>query len=238
MLHSTPVLSKRKMEQSTKPSELLLAEKNTGSLLSDVTAILSDYSVADGSPALGDLSKRGKDIFAVESRKAWDKTTEARCNFEFRPRITPRAGLWFLSLWQKSVMGRTLPEIKADPAEIPHFADAVSDFLMKYLGPSLASGHWCICTSPKRRHKERNFASLICEAIHQRLQIPFYEDVAFCHSRQRINATFSLNQLPSEPNVIVFDDFVTTGSTLKGMHELLLPYNKTLLFVAGINNKL
>ena len=82
------------------------------------------------------------------------------------------------------------------------------------------------------------FASLICMEIHERLKIPFYEDVAFCHSRQRINAVFTLNRLPDEPNVIVFDDFVTTGSTLRGMHELLLPYNKTLLFIAGINNKL
>ncbi|MDE7397221.1 MAG: phosphoribosyltransferase, partial [Muribaculum sp.] len=93
-------------------------------------------------------------------------------------------------------------------------------------------------TSPKRRHKEHNFASLICEDIHKRLDIPFYEDVAFCRTRQRINAVFDLNRLPEEPNVIVFDDFVTTGSTLKGMYDLLLPYNKTLLFVAGINNKL
>lgn len=226
------------MEQSTRPSDALPADQNTGSLLSEVTAILSDFTVTDGSPALGDFVKQGKDIFAVDARKAWDKSTEARCNFEFRPRITPRAGLWFLSLWQKSIMGRTLSEIKSDPAEITHFADAVSEFLTKYLGPAIKHGQWCICTSPKRRHKERNFASLICEAIHDRLQIPFYEDVAICHSRQRINAVFTLNLLPEEPNVIVFDDFVTTGSTLKGMHDLLLPYNKTLLFVAGINNKL
>lgn len=214
------------------------ADKNTGSLLADVTSILAGFEVADGSPALGDLSRNGRDIFATRERKAWDKSTEARCNFDFRPRITPRAGLWFLSLWQKSLMGRTLTEIKSDPAEIPHFADAVSDFLVKYLGPSLASGHWCICTSPKRRHKEHNFASLICEQIHERLQIPFYEDVALCSSRQRINAVFTLNVLPAEPNVIVFDDFVTTGSTLKGMHELLLKHGKNTLFVAGINNKL
>lgn len=203
----------------------------------DVTSILSDFKVADGSPALGALSN-GRDIFAVRERKAWDKSTEARCNFDFRPRITPRAGLWFLSLWQKSLMGRTLSEIKSDPAEIPHFAEAVSDFLIKYLGPALSSGHWCICTSPKRRHKEHNFASLICEQIHEKLGIPFYEDVALCSSRQRVNAVFTLNLLPAEPNVIVFDDFVTTGSTLKGMHELLLKHGKNTLFVAGINNKL
>lgn len=212
-------------------------DKDSGSLMADVTSILSDFKVTDGSPALGALSN-GRDIFAVRERKAWDKSTEARCNFDFRPRITPRAGLWFLSLWQKSLMGRTLSEIKSDPAEIPHFAEAVSDFLIKYLGPALSSGHWCICTSPKRRHKEHNFASLICEQIHEKLEIPFYEDVALCSSRQRVNAVFTLNLLPPEPNVIVFDDFVTTGSTLKGMHELLLKHGKNTLFVAGINNKL
>lgn len=207
--------------------------------MDDVTSFLAGFEVADGSPALGDLSSTDcRDIFAVHERKAWDTSVEARCNFDYRPRITPRAGLWFLSLWQKSLMGRTLTEIKSDPAEIPHFAEAVSDFLVNVLGPSLASGHWCICTSPKRRHKEHNFASLICEIIHQRLQIPFYEDVALCHSRQHINAVFTLNVLPEEPNVIVFDDFVTTGSTLKGMHELLLKHGKNTLFVAGINNKL
>ena len=206
------------------------------SLLASVTSILSDFEVADGSQTLADSDH--KDIFAENTRKSWDKSTEARCNFDFRPRITPRAGLWFLSLWQKSIMGRTLSEIKSDSAEIPHFADAVSDFLIQVLSPALAAGHWCICTSPKRRHKEHNFASLICELISNRLQIPFYEDVAICNSRQRVNAVFTLNILPEEPNVIVFDDFVTTGSTLKGMHELLIKHGKNTLFIAGINNKL
>lgn len=211
--------------------------RTRNSPLDGIDEILTDISPIAIDPALGEIKPK-HDIFAVKNRKSWDKSTEARCNFEFRPRITPRAGLWFLSLWQKSLMGRTLTEIKSDSAEIPHFAEAVSDFISKVLGKSLSSGHWCICTSPKRRHKERNFATLICMEIQKRLQIPFYEDVAICHNRQRINAVYTLNLLPDEPNIIVFDDFVTTGSTLKGMHELLLPYNKNLLFVAGINNKL
>ncbi len=115
---------------------------------------------------------------------------------------------------------------------------AVSDFIREFLGPSLGSGGWCICTTPKRRHKERNFATLVSIEIANRLKIPFYEDVALCRSRQRVNAVFDLNVLPSEPNVIVFDDFVTTGSTLDAMHRLLGPLGKNLLFVAGINNKL
>ena len=70
------------------------------------------------------------------------------------------------------------------------------------------------------------------------LGIPFYEDVAFCHSRQRMNAVFTLNVLPSEPNIIVFDDFVTTGQTLASMKRLLTNYGKNLVFFAAINNKL
>lgn len=208
------------------------------SLTDDLTALLDDVTIPGVSAALEGPCNSGRDIFAVRARKAWDKSDEARCDFDFRPRLTPRAGIWFISLWQKSLMGRTLTEIKSDPAEIPHFAEAVSDFLIRLLGHSLASGHWCICTSPKRRHKERNFATLICIEIHKRLKIPFYEDVALCRSRQRINAVFTLNRLPVEPNVIVFDDFVTTGSTLKAMNSLLSKYDKTLLFIAGINNKL
>lgn len=207
------------------------------SLLECAEELLADLLPIPIDPSIGEIKPK-RDIFAVKARKSWDKSSEARCNFEFRPRISPRAGLWFISLWQKSLMGRTLTEIKSDLAEISHFAIAVSDFVSKFLGDDLALSGWSICTSPKRRHKERNFASLICEQIHSILQIPFYEDVALCHSRQRINAVFSLNRLPVEPNVIVFDDFVTTGSTLKGMQQLLSKYNKTLLFVAGINNKL
>lgn len=206
-------------------------------LLSGISDILADFSLSDGSPDLAP-SAPVRDIFAVQARKGWDKSLEARCNFDYRPRLTRRAGVWFLSLWQKSLMGRTLTEIKSDPAEIPHFAEAVSDFLLELLGPSMASGHWCICTTPKRRHKERNFATLVSMEIADRLHIPFYEDVAFCRTRQRVNAVFDLNVLPAEPNVIVFDDFVTTGSTLGAMHRLLNPLGKNLLFVTGINNKL
>lgn len=135
-------------------------------------------------------------------------------------------------------MGRTLTEIKSDPAEIPHFADAVSDFISGFIGAQLRKGQWAICTTPKRRHKERNFATLVSQRIAATLDIPFYEDVALCRTRQRVGAVFSLNILPSEPNIIVFDDFVTTGSTLGAMHRLLSPLGKNLLYVAGINNKL
>jgi adenine/guanine phosphoribosyltransferase-like PRPP-binding protein len=72
----------------------------------------------------------------------------------------------------------------------------------------------------------------------EQLNIPFYEDVAFCRSKQRVNAEYTLNVLPKERNIIVFDDFVTTGSTIGSMYRLLSQYGKNLIFFTGINNKL
>ncbi len=179
-----------------------------------------------------------KDLFAEQHRKAWDKSVEARCDFDRKVRITRRSGVFFISLWQKSVYGRTLTDIKGDDTMIGYFADNMARLITDVLGGSLAGSDWALVTTPKRRHKQHNFASLICEQMAKSLNIPFYEDVALCHSRQRVNAVFTLNVLPPEHNLIVFDDFVTTGQTLLAMKKLFVPLNKNLVFFAGINNKL
>ncbi len=179
-----------------------------------------------------------KDIFAEEQKKAWDKSTEARCDFERKTRITRRSGVFFISLWQKSLYGRTLSEIKADDCMVKYFAENIAPAIAEILGNSLSLGDWAICTTPKRRHLVNNFATRISEQIAVRLGIPFYEDVAFCQSRQRVNAVFVLNRLPKERNVIVFDDFVTTGQTLLAMKNLLSRHEKNIIFFTGINNKL
>ncbi len=179
-----------------------------------------------------------KDLFAVQQRKSWDKSVEARCDFSYKLRLTRRSDVNFISIWQKSIMGRTLSDIKSDPDMVGFFADSICPVIREMIGYNLSLGQWCVVTSPKRRHKEKNFATLISERIGQKLAIPFYEDVAFCHTKQRINAVFELNVLPVEPNIIVFDDFVTTGQTLAGMKKLLQPLGKNLVFFTGVNNKL
>lgn len=179
-----------------------------------------------------------KDLFAVQQRKSWDKSQEARCDFNYKLRLTRRSNVNFISIWQKSILGRTLTDIKSDPDMVAFFADSICPVIKEMVGYNLSLGQWCIVTSPKRRHKEKNFASLISERLGQMLEIPFYEDVAFCHTKQRVNAVFELNVLPVEPNIIVFDDFVTTGQTLAGMKHLLQPLGKNLVFFTGVNNKL
>lgn len=212
--------------------------------LLDMGEFLNDIVVPDLSGSLDlpvvDMGKtiENKDIFAVEKRKAWDKSVEARCDFSRRVRLTKRGDVFFISIWQKTLYGRTLTDIKADDSMVNFFADNISPLIAEILGGELNKGSWCIVTTPKRRHLVKNFATRISEEIARQLHIPFYEDVAFCHSKQRIGAVFSLNILPKEPNCIVFDDFVTTGSTLKAMRNLLVEHHKNCIFFTGINNKL
>lgn len=209
----------------------------------DLEEILEEIQVPDLSCPLAlessSKDKAGaKDIFAEQKRHAWDKSVEARCDFSRKVRITRRADVFFISLWQKSLYGRTLTDIKGDDSMVDFFAENVAPLIEEVLGKELKFGNWCIVTTPKRRHLVKNFATRISEKIAALLSIPFYEDVAFCHSRKRIGAVFSLNVLPHEQNCIVFDDFVTTGSTLKAMKNLLLEHHKNCVFFTGINNKL
>ncbi len=201
--------------------------------LSSLDVLISD----DSDPAPQGQAQQ-KDLFAVQKRKSWDKSTEARCDFSYRLRLTRRSNVNFISIWQKTVYGRTLTDIKGDPDMVEFFAVSICPVIKEMLGYHLKDGSWCICTSPKRRHKVKNFATLISERLGQMLEIPFYEDVAFCHTKQRVNAVFELNVLPKEPNIIVYDDFVTTGQTLAAMKKLLIEYGRNLQFYTNVNNKL
>lgn len=188
-------------------------------------------------------SAQSKDLFAEKKRAAWKEAQQAEARCDFAPnkvRISyrnPQFGI--ISLWKKSLYGRTLTDIKSDPDMVEKFAEGMNTLIRQILGHSLASGDWCIVTSPKRRHKVRNFASLISARLAEHLGIPFYEDVAECHSKHRVGAVFTFGaQPPSERNIIVFDDFVTSGATMISMRELLMPLQKNLVFFTGINNKL
>lgn len=188
-------------------------------------------------------SAQSKDLFAEKKRAAWKDVQQAEARCDFAPnkvRISyrnPQFGI--ISLWKKSLYGRTLTDIKSEPDMVERFAEGMNTLIRQILGHSLANGDWCIVTSPKRRHKVRNFASLISARLAELLGIPFYEDIAECHSKHRVGAVFTFGKLPpSEHNIIVFDDFVTTGATMISMKNLLEPLGKNLVFFTGINNKL
>lgn len=209
-------------------------------MLNDIEVPSLDVPDLDGSFV---STGEAKDLFAEKKRAAWKdvQQAEARCDFvPNKVRISyrnPQFGI--ISLWKKSVYGRTLTDIKGDPDMVDKFAEGMNTLIRQILGNSLSSGDWCIVTSPKRRHKTRNFASMISAKLGELLGIPFYEDLAECHSKHRVGAVFTFGKTPpKENNIIVFDDFVTTGATMISMRELLMPLGKNLVFFTGINNKL
>ena len=177
------------------------------------------------------------DLFTEKNRRDWAHNDGARCDFQSRPMLAYRTGLFFLAVWKRSVYGKTLTEIKADDAMIPKVAEATAALIAAVLGHKHPPRGRAVITTPKPRQLKRNFASLVADRIASILGIPFYEDVALCRSKQRVNATFTMNICPSEQNIIVFDDFVTTGQTMLSMKRLFQPTCKNLVFIAGINNK-
>ena len=188
-------------------------------------------------------SPQDKDLFAEKKRAAWKDVQQAEARCDFAPnkvRISYRnPAFGIISLWKKSLYGRTLTDIKSDPDMVEFFATNVAKLVGQILGNSLANGDWCIVTSPKRRHKVRNFASLISARLAELLGIPFYEDIAECHSKHRVGAVFTFGaEPPKESNIIVFDDFVTTGATMISMRNLLMPLQKNLVFFTAISNKI
>ena len=212
----------------------------------ELAEMLQDIEVPSlVAPDLGgfSISDKSKDLFAEKSRAAWKEkqADEARCDFApNKVRISyrnPEFGI--ISLWKKSLYGRTLTDIKSDDSMVEFFATNVAKLIKQILGHSLSHGSWCIVTSPKRRHKTKNFATEISKKLSELLKIPFYEDVAECHSKHRVGAVFTLgSEPPKESNVIVFDDFVTSGATMISMRNLLMPLGKNIVFFTAINNKL
>ena len=225
-------------QQSARDGAIELAEMlHDIEVPSLVAPDLGGFSVSENAASLS------KDLFAEKQRAAWKEkqVDEARCDFApNKVRISyrnPEFGI--ISLWKKSLYGRTLTDIKSDPDMVEKFAVGMSTLMRQILGNSLSAGDWCIVTSPKRRHKERNFASLISARLGELLNIPFYEDVAECHSKHRVGAVFTFgSQPPAESNIIVFDDFVTSGATMISMRNLLMPLGKNLVFFTAINNKI
>ena len=185
-----------------------------------------------------------KDLFAEKTRAAWHSQNkkEARCDFApDRWRLNSR-GIFFISLWKASIYGRTLTEIKADDEMPDFFAKNISDFITRFFNNSASSARnfedWALITPPPRRHLEHNFAIRTAKLISELSGFPFIPDTAKAKNRQRVMAEFELINLPKAGNILCFDDIVTTGSTFQAMNRILAPYNKNIIFLTAINNKL
>lgn len=171
-----------------------------------------------------------------KKRAGWNTSKESKeslCDLKDCICWHPKQDFSFVSCFKKSEQGYPLSQIKADFSNVRLFVDAALNVIHRVIGLR-CKNDWAILTTPKRRHKEMNFAESVCIAIAKELQIPFYQEAISAKTWQRINPTFTLNADIKENNVIVFDDILTTGATLIAVDKLLP--GKNCFYVVGINN--
>ena len=206
--------------------------------------IIVDSSVIDGIDlpiglGAGDgfsVDCNKKDIFAEHRQQSWKRNKLIRCDFKPHIHAVCRDTVWCMALWNISRQGRLLEEIKADGKEAVRFAETMAVLIRQWLG-ALDKEMWAVVTTPRRRHKEKNFATMVSEYLADIIDISFFPDVAVAKNKQRINPEFSLEYLPEQKNLLLVDDIITTGSTVKAMCNLLRSQNKTVLCIVGIDNR-
>ena len=210
---------------------------NEEGIFSNLSGLLTDVSPVLKVPDFSVQPQQQKDFFSIEKRKGWTHEMVPRCDFKEAPRLALCDGFVAHTSWNRSVYGRAFTEIKADDAMVRSFASMALRMVNGCLGPRLNGDDWCITHAPKRRHLERNFAALVAEALAQLLKVPFYEDAIVCHNRARLDPDFSLDVMPAQRSVILYDDIVTTGMTLKVARSLLTRADYHVLVIVGINNR-
>lgn len=210
---------------------------NEEGIFSNLSGLLTDVSPVLKVPDFSVQPKQQKDFFSIEKRTGWNHERVPRCDFKEAPRLALCDGFVAHTSWNRSVYGRAFTEIKADDAMVRSFASMALRMVNGCLGPRLNGDDWCITHAPKRRHLERNFAALVAEALAQLLKVPFYEDAIVCHNRARLDPDFSLDVMPAQRSVILYDDIVTTGMTLKVARSLLTRADYHVLVIVGINNR-
>lgn len=135
-----------------------------------------------------------------------------RCDLKPREALHRIGNLYYISQFRRSKEGFTFREIKSSADHAAAFALAASNFLKIFIGKT---DGWCIITTPRRRHADGfHFATEVCRGISVNLSIPFYADAVQCVNHDRLHPDFMLLRPLPERRVIVYDDIITTGSTL------------------------
>lgn len=142
--------------------------------------------------------------------------------------------LVYFSQFKRTKKGMPFSEIKQSADIAAVFADAACNFILRLVNNT---EDWAIITTPRRRHADGfHFATSICEMISARLGIPFYADAVQCINRNRLAPDFHLLRPIVERQVIIYDDIITTGTTLTATASLLADRDFVLNLI-GINNR-
>ena len=171
-------------------------------------------------------------------QQAW-KQVVTYCNLKKRVKHNSHGDFFSVTFFEsnKKGDGADITAIKTNPENVAPFADCLVDYVLKTLGNNLSAGNWGLVTAPRRRHKQDfHFSTTICETAAKTLGLKFYEDAVSAENRNRIQPEFKLVIDPREVNVILYDDIVSTGETLRTTRRLLLDAGHCVICIVGIKN--
>jgi hypothetical protein len=181
-------------------------------------------------PSLTDTLKE-----QMKKRSSWGKAKDYKepcCDLSDHLQLHKRDCFFYICSYHNTPTGIPLSEVKTEP-NVELFARKAEE-IVRGIVQLRDTKDWCIITTPKRRHKEKNFASMVATQLAKFLGIPFYDDTMEAHGRDRINPEFKLVKDIPESNIILYDDILTTGSTIRACVHLLT--DKNVVCVIGIDN--
>jgi predicted amidophosphoribosyltransferase len=180
------------------------------------------------------LSFDGQVLSRKPRRKSiFSRKKTARCDLVYRQEKHKKGDFYYISFWKRSVEGYLLRDIKKNDENIQLFADKIVEYITGVYG-DIQGNDYCIITTPKRRHKTSNFSDKVCKLAGARLHISYYENAVISIGKRRIRPLFRLTKDIKEVKIILFDDIITTGSTMTATYKLLT--GKNVIVIAGINN--
>ena len=171
----------------------------------------------------------------MKKRSSWGKAKDYKepcCDLSDQLQLHKRDCFYYICSYHNTPTGIPLSEVKTEP-NVELFARKAEE-IVRGIVQLRDTKDWCIITTPKRRHKEKNFASMVATQLARFLGIPFYDDTMEAHGRDRINPEFKQVKDIPERNIILYDDILTTGSTIRACVHLL--NGKNIVCVIGIDN--
>lgn len=156
------------------------------------------------------------------------------CDMSPRTVMHRLGDLVYFSQFRRTKNGTPFSDIKCSSDIARDFADVACEFIRHLVRNT---DGWALITTPRRRHADGfHFATEVCKRIAEHFGMPFYAGAVQCISCDRLNPDFHLLQPIAERRVIVYDDIITTGTTLTATVSLLADRD-FVLNIIGINNR-
>ena len=192
---------------------------------------LGNIEVGDAGEASG-TGGEGK-----KKGKAW-KTRGVRC--DMKPCIAARTkdNHRYISLYASSKNGPTLEEIKNSREYERQMTGELVGYIRESMGENLRDSGWAMITTGRRRHREGyHFATEVTRHAAEGLGLRFVEGAITCGNADRLKPELKIVRKPAERNLILFDDIITTGTTMGKTVDLLRENGYTVMTIIGIRNQ-